>query len=675
MSILELSTLGGCSARWTDGSPVHLATRKSMVLLVYLAMAPGRPQLRGKLADLLWGRSAEEQARASLRQTLSGLRKVLAKGGELLHTDGESIWLAGDAAEVDALRLDRLIEEGSAAALEEVAGLYRGDFLAGVTLAEDAFEDWLMAERERLRAQARFGIGRLLEHYRQAGEGERGLRIARQLLALDPLQESTHRALMRLYWQQGQRNAALRQFENCTRILRQELGVEPEPETRRLYQEIAGSKAPVPNGTPAASAVAIEQQIRFCHTDDGVRIAYATVGSGPPLVKAANWLSHLEYDWQSPVWGKTLETLARQRTLIRYDERGCGLSDHDPGDFSFEAWVRDLETVVETVGLRRFPLLGISQGGGVAIAYAMRYPDRVSHLILYGAYARGKYQRENAALAREEEQALMHLVRIGWGRDNPAFRQLFTSLFLPGGTPEQHRWFNDLQRISTSPENAIRFMQVFADMDVRALAAQLRVPTLVLHATDDARVPFDEGRLLASLIPDARFVPLDSANHILLDSEPAWGVFVDELLGFIATERGPSQHALPGVAADGEQFVLVVDDDAQIRELLVDCLSDQGYVVDQADSGAAMRECLQRRVPQVVLLDLRLPGEGGLSLMRHLRARHDLGIIMITGDGQTVDRISGLELGADDYIAKPFEPRELVARVRSLMRLLARRRG
>ncbi len=671
MPILELVTLGGCAARWSDGAPVDLGTRKSKALLVYLAMARGQPQLRGKLAALLWGRSAEEQARASLRQTLSGLRKSLAEGGGLLHADAESVWLDSSAVEIDAIRFERLLETGLQAALEDAARLYQGDFLAGFSVHEEDFEDWLMSEREQLRSRAREVLGQLLDYYEQSGGGERSLQLARQLLSLDPLQESVHRTLMRLYWQQGQRNAALRQFEICARLLRQELGVEPEPVTRQLHQEIASGKSPQSGDAMVVTVPLIDQRIRFCHTEDGVRIAYATVGNGPPLVKAANWLSHLEYDWQSPVWGGMLTELARHHTLVRYDERGCGLSDWEPDDFSFEAWVRDLETVVDSLGVGRFPLLGMSQGGGVAIAYAVRHPERVSHLILYGSYARGKFKRDNPVQARAEEQALMQLIRSGWGRDNPAFRQVFTSLFLPQGTPVQHSWFNDLQRISTSPENAVRFLQVFAETDVQLLATQVQVPTLVLHATGDARIPFNEGRLLASLIPGARFVPLDSLNHILLESEPAYRIFLDEMLGFIATASDQSPQL--AVAAAVDETVLVVDDDEQIRALLVDYLSDHGFQVDQAAGGEAMRECLNRRVPQVVLLDLRLPGESGLSLMRYLREHHELGVIMITGDGETVDRVAGLELGADDYIAKPFDLRELLARVRSLMRLCRRR--
>lgn len=277
----------------------------------------------------------------------------------------------------------------------------------------------------------------------------------------------------------------------------------------------------------------MDQSIRFCTTPDQVRLAYATTGQGYPLVKAANWLSHLEFDWQSPVWRHWWNSLAQNHTLVRYDERGCGLSDWEVPDFSFEAWVRDLETVVDAVALDRFALLGISQGGAVAIAYAIKHPEKVSHLILYGAFATG----QNIHLLQKPEDAemLTQLIRLGWGQDNPAFRQLFTSFFIPDGTLEQFRWFNDLQRASSSPVNAAKFFSEFLRINVCEQATQVQVPTLVLHAQEDGSIPFKEGRSLATLIPNAKFVPLNSKNHILLEAEPAWQRFLNEVQEFLAT--------------------------------------------------------------------------------------------------------------------------------------------
>jgi pimeloyl-ACP methyl ester carboxylesterase len=274
------------------------------------------------------------------------------------------------------------------------------------------------------------------------------------------------------------------------------------------------------------------QEIRFCTAADGVRIAYALAGQGPPLIKAANWLNHLEYDWQSPIWRHLLHALAADHRLIRYDERGNGLSDWDVDDISFEAFVRDLESVVDATGLERFALFGISQGCSVSIAYAVRNPHRVSHLVLYGGFARGRRKRNSDSWVQQAD-AFDTLMREGWGRENPAFRQMWTSLFVPGGTAEQMQWYNDLQRITTSPENALRIRRASDEIDVTPLLAQVKAPTLVLHGRDDAGVPFDEGRRMAAGIPGARFVALEGRNHVILEDEPAWPRFIEEIKGFL----------------------------------------------------------------------------------------------------------------------------------------------
>ncbi|MGQ0578369.1 MAG: alpha/beta fold hydrolase [Betaproteobacteria bacterium] len=296
------------------------------------------------------------------------------------------------------------------------------------------------------------------------------------------------------------------------------------------------------------------QQIRFCTSSDGVRLAYAVSGNGPPMVRAAHWLTHIEFNWTSPVWRHWLSEFSRGRTLVRYDERGCGLSDWDIADLSFDAWVRDLEAVVDAAGLARFALIGVSQGGGVAIAYAVRHPERVSHLVLYGAFARGKRVRAKTQAEIDENEMTISLAVQGWGRDNPAYRQMFATLFFPDGSPEQHRWFTDMQRLSISADNAKRLLHEVSNMDVSRLAPRVSCPTLVLHARDDGRIAFDEGRLLASLIPGARLVPLESRNHILLESEPAWGKLVAELGAFLpdpasASESGSLAGAFAGLSA------------------------------------------------------------------------------------------------------------------------------
>ena len=299
-----------------------------------------------------------------------------------------------------------------------------------------------------------------------------------------------------------------------------------------LAAALASPSTAVAPGVPAARAPwRLEQEIRFCTTAEGVRIAYATSGTGPPLVKTSNWLSHLEFDATSPMWHHWWTGLSEKHRLIRYDERGSGLSDRNVGEISLDAWVRDLEAVVDQVGLERFALLGVSRGGAIAIEYAARHPERVSHLVLHGAYALGGRARGNPVGTRMAELEL-EMVRLGWGKSNPAFRQAFTTLFFPEATAQQMQWFNELQQVSASPENAARMLEASYDLDVVEAAKTITTPTLILHCTRDARIRFEEGRRLAGLMPRARFVSLDSANHIPLEHEPAWAQFLDELRRF-----------------------------------------------------------------------------------------------------------------------------------------------
>src|SRR5258706_8659172 len=286
-------------------------------------------------------------------------------------------------------------------------------------------------------------------------------------------------------------------------------------------------------GSKSTPGCGMEQQIHFCTTADGVRIAYATVGEGPPLVKAANWLNHLEFDWRSPIWRHLLQEFSSDHLLLRYDERGNGLSDWKVDNLTFEAFVQALEAVVEAGGWDLFPILGISQGGPVAIAYAVNHHEKVSHLSRYGCYARGFDKGGPSAEEMERGQAELTLIKVGWGQDNPAFRQLWTTLFVPDASPEEWNSFNDLHRISTSPENAVRLLNEFGQIDVVSLLSRVKVPTLVMHCRDDSVVPFEEGRLLAAKIPGARFVPLEGKNHLLLAGEPAWTTFVSEVRRFL----------------------------------------------------------------------------------------------------------------------------------------------
>ena len=299
----------------------------------------------------------------------------------------------------------------------------------------------------------------------------------------------------------------------------------------------------------------MHQQIRFCTAPDGARLAWARHGSGPPLVKAANWLTHLEFDWESPVWRYWLEGLGQTHSVVRYDERGCGLSDKDLGDPCVEQWVSDLETVVDAAEFERFTLLGISQGAAICIAYAVRHPERVERIVLYGGYARGRSQRGERELA----QALSAVIRLGWDDPNPAFRRLFTVRFLPEGTPEQMAWYDELQRRTTTAATAARLSDARSDVNVTDLAPHVEAETLVAHARGDAAIPFEEGRLLAALIPNARLVPLDSVNHLLLPNDAAWPVFLSEFRRFTRAHAAtPPQEQLDELSVREREVMQLV---------------------------------------------------------------------------------------------------------------------
>jgi len=294
--------------------------------------------------------------------------------------------------------------------------------------------------------------------------------------------------------------------------------------------------AAVSPGSRFLATTNLKQEIRYCKAPDGVRLAYATVGTGPPILRSAHWLGHLEYDWELPISRHFLLGLAKDHTLVRYDARGNGLSDWDVDEISLDAWVSDMETVADATGLSRFPLLGFSQGCAVSIAYAVRHPERVSHLILYGGFAAGTNRRPNVTAAdRERFAAIKTLVKQGWGADNPAFRQIFTFLLIPAATKEQADAFNELQRLSGSPECAVRYMETVADLDVRELLSQVKTPTLVMHVRDDPRVPCNLGRELAAGIPGARFVALPGKNHVLLEQDPGLPRFFEELKDFLTS--------------------------------------------------------------------------------------------------------------------------------------------
>jgi pimeloyl-ACP methyl ester carboxylesterase len=279
----------------------------------------------------------------------------------------------------------------------------------------------------------------------------------------------------------------------------------------------------------------LDQEIRFCTASDGTGLAYSVIGEGPPLVKSANWMNHLEFEWGSPIWSHWIRELARGHTLLRYDERGNGMSDRNPASLTFEDFVEDLETVTGAAGMEQFDLLGISQGASVAIAYAARHPNRVKRLILYSGFPVGALASGDNA-RRAQEQAMITLVGSGWGGESPAFRQLFTNIFFPTGTAEEIAWFNELQKVSATADQAQRIMEVIATIDVRDLLPMVSAPTLVVHGREDQAVPVETARKMAASIPGARFATLETKNHILTEHEPAWGKFQQQLRAFLTND-------------------------------------------------------------------------------------------------------------------------------------------
>jgi pimeloyl-ACP methyl ester carboxylesterase len=307
----------------------------------------------------------------------------------------------------------------------------------------------------------------------------------------------------------------------------------------------------------------VEQRIRFCTAPDGLRLAWATHGRGPPIVKTANWLTHLQYDWENPVWRHWLEELGRAHTLVRYDERGCGLSDWAIGDLSVDTWVADLESVVDAAELDRFTLLGVSQGGAIAVAYAARHPERVERIVIYGGYAQGRNHRGE----RDVADALVSVIRAGWDNPNPAFRRLFTMRFLPEGKPEELAWFDELQKQTTSAENAARLYSAWSEVDVTDLAPGVEAETLVAHATGDASVPFAQGRLLATLIPNARLLPLESVNHLLLPSDPAAQLLMSELHRFTGARPSAPLEPIEELSAREREVMRLVAEGLSNEEI------------------------------------------------------------------------------------------------------------
>jgi pimeloyl-ACP methyl ester carboxylesterase/DNA-binding SARP family transcriptional activator len=514
------------------------ASKKTRALLAYLAVT-ARAHSRDRLCAMFWG--VPDDPRAALRWSLSHLRPLIDDDdSRRIIADRESVGLDLDCVTVDILSLRSAARGGleimSTEALREAALALEGEFLEGLDLPDcQEFAIWCAAQREETR---RLRVRVLASLVTRLGDvPDEALPYARTLSLLEPDNESTHATVVRLLCAAGRRSEADGHLQRARQQLA-ELQVVSTGALQRVAQQSLQADSRVrsdggdvgPARMEHQRALPLSHDVQFCRTSDGVRIAYAATGDGPPLVWASNCLA---YSWKSPIWRHWTEEFAKDHTFVDYDERGSGLSDWDNVTFSLDSFVRDLEAVVDALGLDRFVLIGSSKGGPTSIAYAARHPERVSQLVLYGTFVEGWRVRGDPAEI-ERREAIITLTRQGWSQDNPAFRQILTSLLLPDATLDEMGWLNDLQRVSASAENAARLQQSLGNFNLRNLLSDITAPTLVLHCRDDATVPFEQGRMIASLIPGARLVALDSRNHILLPRDPAWGRFVSEVRQFLS---------------------------------------------------------------------------------------------------------------------------------------------
>jgi pimeloyl-ACP methyl ester carboxylesterase/DNA-binding SARP family transcriptional activator/class 3 adenylate cyclase len=520
---LEIRVLGDFAVLRNDENVCLPPSRKTRALLAYLAVT-NHPQHRDRLCTMFW--DVPDDPRGALRWSLSKIRQIVNSNGQgALVTDGRMVILRSRSIALDLRRINAIsmrdLASQDISELEGVVRLFRGEFLEDLSLPRcPKFEAWRMSWLDEINLFKTRLLQTLID--RLQADASRALPYAHALHALHP--------------QDGAIAAAKEVLAERAREQVIKASTFQPPEERPDAPSVKPSAA----GPKPARPLPID--IRFCIAKDGARIAYSVMGEGPPIVKTATWMSHMQFDWESPIWRHWIESLAAQNRLVRYDERGNGLSDREVGDLSFEAMLLDLESVVDAAQLDRFTLLGISQGCAISIAYAVKHPQRVSHLILWGGYAQGWRTRGDPdEIARRA--AIGTLMRQDWGKDNPAFRQLFTAFFVPEATHEQMDWLNELQRKTVSPENAARLYEVFANIDISALLHKVTTPTLVLHARGDQMVPHQCGREISEGIPGARFITLESSNHFLLTHEPAFIRLLDEVRRFTMTEGQTSAPA------------------------------------------------------------------------------------------------------------------------------------
>ncbi|WP_246680665.1 alpha/beta fold hydrolase [Mesorhizobium sp. B3-1-9] len=509
--MLELRVLGDFQVM-RDGQPLDLPpSRKTRALLAYLAVT-ARQHQRERLCEIFW--DIPDDPRGALRWSLSKIRQVLGGVETALAADRNAVALN---VATDYARLAPLVKADlssrSTEELEAVLASIRGGFLADLSLERCFdYEAWRQAIASEVEI-AELGILRELVE-RLADQPRRALPFAQRLRSLVP--DDTRLAAETEALEDRVRSAAAQA-------------------TGRASQSGSARRPQAP--LKSASSQDPGRAVQFCRALDGTRLAHASTGSGPAILRAAHWMSHLTFDWDSPIWRHWMRELSRRNRLVRYDERCNGLSQRHVVDISFETMLSDLECVVEATGLDRFTLLGLSQSCAVSIAYAIRHPERVSGMILYGGYVKGWRARGDAGEIATREAAAT-LMRESWGKPNPMFRQAFCSMFIPGATHEHFAWMDDLMLRTVSPDDAWRLQSAFSVIDVSDLLEKVRVPTLVLHARDDNVAPVESGRTMAAGIPGARFIELESQNHILLEGEPAFEEFIDHVRAFIAETAG-----------------------------------------------------------------------------------------------------------------------------------------
>ncbi len=489
-------------------------SRKTRALLTYLCIMEG-PQAREELCELFFDRTSDP--RGALRWSLSRIRNMFGDdGATVIRATRTSVELDLTEIELDldfVIKTSSTLKPSSTNLIRSAAMLVR-DPLAHCSLSySPEFDEWLNSTTQKLLML-------------------RGDIIQKILKDPDILDQTKY--TWALLWARQLPNSfpANHAVYTCLNAL------DRKSEANQVKQAYLASNAMAASLWDAGPEMALcknektPQIVQYCTAKEGFKIAYAKVGTGPPIVKTANWLNHLELDWDSPIWGETFEALSVENTLIRYDGRGNGMSEWDVDDISFDAFVDDLETVTDSLNLDRFPLLAMSQGCAVAIAFATRHPERVSSLVLVGGYAAG-WRIGMTPEEIEQRDAVMTLTRHGWGTENPAYRRIFSQTFMPSADEKRLDWFDEFQRRTTSPENAVRFQEAFGDIDVRHLLDQVQAPTLVMHASNDQRIKIGHGRALAAGIPNAELVELDSQNHIILGDEPAWLPFINDVTRFL----------------------------------------------------------------------------------------------------------------------------------------------